>query len=182
MPECHKCDWNREPPTDAKARACVSCAAAHPDPGLTNKGRVHVSIDSGSAQTAAGVEAAMQRMKDEGGGGEVDATGLRDCCKRTALTLLDYLGNLTEREVKVVVAVAHGMTLAEAAEGRVMERHKGNPDKPYTRAMMCKVWRDILAKLPELAPVLERGKKRSGPRSAPKFDAETVAQTGQTGQ
>lgn len=190
MPECHKCDWNNEPPTDAKTRACVACAKARPTPYLTNKGRVHVSLDSGSAQTAAEVEASLQRDKAEAEAelerlenGGTDATGLHECCQRTAIELLDYLGKLSEREIKLVVAAAHGMTLAEAAEGRVMERRRGNPDKPYTRAMLSKVWRDILAKAPELGPVLEKGKMRTRARSVPKFEAEGGgAQTGQTGQ
>ncbi len=164
MPECHKCRWNDEPPTDEKAAACHKCHMA--EDYINHKGKVFVSFNSVAekcasreTQSIAVVEEALQRMKAEADGGEADI--LPECCQRAVLTMLDFMGGLTERELKVLVEVANGANLAEIADAGTLERRGGRRDRPMTRQCVSHIWRGIVAKFPTLATVLETGTAKS---------------------
>lgn len=163
MPECHNCRWNDEPPTDEKAAACTACEL--PADRTNHKGRTFLSLEAGAergGQTAAEVEAALQTARAEAEAG-ADALPLPDCCRQTALALLDYMDGLTGRELKLLVEVAHGATLADIADAGVIERKGGrgrrgrNADGTMTRASVSKIWRGILERFPDLAEVLITG-------------------------
>ncbi len=149
MPECHRCEWNQRGPSPEKEAACGSCFMA--EDYTNHKGKVHVSIDSGAAQTAAEVEASLQnaRERDE----EEEAPLLPDCCMETAWRMLDYLSQLDERELKLLIEVSHGANLAEVGERAALSRLHGKG--PMTRANVSHMWRQIVGRLPELAGVLE---------------------------
>lgn len=174
MPLCHQCRWNAEPPTAEKTAACTACKG--PGKWLTNKGRVHVSIDAGGAQTAAEVEASLQRLKADAEA-DAEALPLPECCRQTALTLLDYMDGLTGQELKVLVEVAHGASLADIAEAGVVERKRPRRDgkRTYTRTMLHNIWRGITEKFPDLAVVLVTGTSRDARESIRRRNAERKA-------
>lgn len=160
--ECHNCRWNGEPPTDEKAAACHKCRLA-PD-YVNHHGKVFVSIDAAESnfkggavtgQTAAEVEASLQTMKADAET-SADALPIPDCCRQTALALLDYMDGLTGQELKLLVAVAHGANLAELAANGELERDRGN-GPITTRAGISQIWRGMLEKFPDLAGVLVTG-------------------------
>ena len=156
MPECHNCKWNGEPPTEAKAAACHKCVL--PPDRVNHKGKVWVSLDADGGrrrQTLAEAEIAMRRTKEEDGG----ENQLPDCCRKTALALLDYMDGLTPKELKLLVAVAHGATLAEIAKSGIL-------GKQVTRQGTSGIWRNIVRKFPDLAPVLAGGRP-ARPHSSP---------------
>lgn len=184
MPECHNCRWNSEPPTDEKTAACTACRL--PPSRVNHKGKVWVSIDARGgngtpadkgAQTLAEVEASLQRAHeadgtayfDEGETDAAEAVPLAECCRHTAFEILDFMGDLEEREIKLLVEVAHGATLADIARRKVLSRAgRGGPeipaDQPLTRAAVSALWRGILRKSPRLAGVLSvRGDRRRAP-------------------
>lgn len=153
MPECHKCRWNAEPPTDAKTAACLKCVEATDYSNLTNHGQTFVSIDAGErAQTAAEVAASLHdaRQADE------DAEPLGECCRQTAFAVFDFLGALNEREIKVLIEVAHGARLADIGRAGIIQLKNGET-RPVTRAAISKIWRDMIQKIPELDAVLKGG-------------------------
>lgn len=144
MPECHRCRWNTEPPTEAKEAACLECKGP---PETNHKGKVFVSLDADGGrgrQTLAEAEIAMRRTEGEEVRGQ-----LPDCCRKTALALLDYMDGLTAAEIKVLVAVAHGASLAEVARAAGVTRQAAHGR-----------WKVIVGKFPELAAVLITGKPR----------------------
>lgn len=166
MPLCHQCSWNDRPPSDAKRAACLAC----PGPGdwLTHKGAVHVSIDAGGAQTAGEVEASLQRRAEEDGGDtaiDVDDPDTRAAMELGAMRVLLYFKALTKEEVVSLWLVLHYASLADAAE-----------DLHRTRAMVSHLWREVVARRPELSLVLTGrdmaggravdGQRRSEPRLA----------------
>lgn len=166
MPECHKCRWNDEPPTDEKATACTNCFMS---PSYVNhKGKVFVSMDaaaesrhggSDSGQTIAEIEASLQQHRAEVEADAENGCGLPDCCQRTAILLLDYLRGLTEREIKVLMEVAHGKNLAQVARDGTLERHSNNRGREeLTRQSICIIWRRIVEKKPEIWRLLALGK------------------------
>ena len=176
MPLCHQCRWNAEPPTAEKTAACTACDG--PGESLTHKGRVHVSIDAGGPQTAAEVEASLQKLKaDAEAAAEAEALHLPDCCRQTALALLDYMDGLTGQELKVLVEVAHGASLADigAAGGVERKRPRRDGKQTYTRAMISKLWRGILEKFPDLAGVLVTGISNNARESIRRRDAKRKA-------
>ena len=170
MPECHNCPWNSSPPTAEKTAACTACRL--PPSRMNHKGKVWVSIDArggngtpadGRGQTLAEVEASLQRAHEADGTayfdeGETDAAEvvpLDECCRHTALEILDFMSGLNERELKLLVEVAHGATLADIARRGVLSRHGHGPaERPMTRAAVSEIWRGILKKRPSLAAVL----------------------------
>ncbi len=173
MPECHNCKWNAEPPTAEKTAACTTCRL--PPYRINHKGKVWVSIDAHGAtadnrdaQTLAEVEASLQSRKADADAEAEGAEPLADCCRQTALALLDFMRGLNEREIKVLVEVAHGANLAEVARGGVLERRgRGGRvvEGPMTRANVSFIWRRILRKFPDLATVLNGARKprKAGP-------------------
>ena len=155
MPECHKCRWNAEPPTDEKTAACLAC---RPSESLTNKGRYIVSIDSGEkAQTAAEVAASLQAARAEADAdADEEAEPLDECCRRTAFAVFDFLSALNEREIKVLIEVAHGARLADIGRAGIIQLTNGET-RPITRAAISAVWRRMVRKIPELDAVLKGG-------------------------
>ena len=155
MPLCHQCEWNERPPDDAKRAACLACPG--PSENLTHKGRIHVSMDAGGVQTAAAVEAALQKRAQEAAEDADDGIALPDCCRRAVFTLLDYLCQLDERQLKILLEVAQGHSLAEIARSGTVQV-QGCADggsRPCTRALMSHDWRKIVKRLPELEAVLK---------------------------
>ena len=143
MPLCYQCEWNDRPASDAKTRACVAC----PGPGewLTHKGRVHVSIDAGAAQTAAEVEASNQaRARTDDEGFDENDPAFRAGMEAGGARVLLYFKELTKEQVVLLYHFLNSGSLAGAAEklGR-------------TRAMLSKLWRSMLDERPELAAVLD---------------------------
>lgn len=154
MPLCHQCEWNDRPPSEAKAKACVTC----PGPGewLTHKGRVHVSIDAGGAQTAAEVEASRQAAAGESAEPfDESDPAFRAGMEVGGARVLLFFKSLKKEQVVLLWHCLNSGTLAAAAEslGR-------------TRAMLSKLWRGMVEERPELAQVLDGTKPATGPRDA----------------
>ncbi len=141
MPDCHKCRWNTAPPSSAKRDACLAC----PGPADTNhKGRVHVSIDSGDAQTAAEVDASLRvSSADDLPELDIDDPATLEAMELGAMRLLLYFKSLTKEQVVLLWYVLRSKSLADVAArlGR-------------TRAMLSHLWRELVRERPELALVL----------------------------
>ncbi len=179
MPECHNCSWNSAPPTAEKTAACTACRL--PPSRVNHKGKVWVSIDArggngtpadGRGQTLPEVEASLQGAHEADGTAyfdedETDAAEvipLDECCRHTAFEMLDFMSELNEREIKLLVEVAHGANLADIARRGVLSRAgRGSSanipaEKPMTKAAVSAIWRGILKKRPSLAAVLSTGR------------------------
>lgn len=157
MPECHRCEWNQRGPSPEKKAACGSCHMA--EDYTNHKGKIFVSIDAGeSSQTKFEVEASMQNAREKAEEDAASKPMLPDCCMETAWRMLDYLSQLDERELKLLVEVSHGATLAEVARRGALSRRgrrTGRGGEKMTRANVSRIWREITNRLPELAGVLE---------------------------
>ena len=158
-PLCHQCEWNDRPASDAKTRACVEC----PGPGawLTNKGRTHVSVDAGGAQTAAEVEASMQTRAGDGVAFDPDAPEYRAAMEQGAMRLLLYFKALTKEQVVLIWHLLNSGSLAAAAA-----------ELGRTRAMLSHLWRELLKDRPELARVLDGSETSPAPAKKPARDED----------
>ena len=160
MPLCHQCEWYRRPPDEAKRTACLACPG--PSENLTHKGRTHVSIDAGGAQTAAAVEAALQEARNASDSVYIDEDDPETKVAMAAggLRVLLYIKGLTKEQIVLLWYVLREGSLANVAR-----------DLKCTRAMVSHLWRGMLAARPELAAVLDGG----GP--APEPARETARAT-----
>lgn len=172
MPLCHHCSWDAQPPSDAKRAACLACHWT--GDAVQHGGKTFVSIEAGAGtgQTLAEVEASLQRMQADA---DADAAGglrLADCCRATALHLLDFMSELSLQELKLLVEVAHGATLAEVAESGEMPAAKSGKPRKMSRANASHAWRLLVARFPALGSVLLTGRGNAVFESARRRAAE----------
>ena len=149
--ECHKCKWDKEPPSDEKAKACIACSVNH-TPYLSNKGQTFVSFDSGNTkgQTYAEVEESLQRAEfdasdiiGEDRGEELDAPSILFGIRIGVTRVLQYLHDIGPKDTAMLLTALY-TPLAEFA--RLTKK---------TRAAVSLCWRQVVQRHPELAQIVE---------------------------
>ncbi len=175
MPECHTCHWDGKPPSDAKLKACLDCAANANIDNLTNKGRTIVSFDAGmGAQTAATVRAATEqylREQNADAHGTIDPSDqtIREAMILGGVRLLQYLRDLKTNDMLFIFNILSA-SLADVA--RVTQGAD-----PKTRAWASKWWRDIVAQHPELDAVIFSNKNNPSLHARARIEQEQRKKT-----